>query len=103
MQIRSVIEKEAIQIRWNAFCDLQFPTGCVELDPNGVCLALTDTYTAGCITSYLSTSLSIDKRNTLKRCRDDLALALDTSLPDHIQSYFLELQHIANAVLAATD
>jgi len=91
--------REKIAARWHFFCDMPFPKGGASLDPNGVCLASTDTYAAGCISSYLDAPLPLEKVLVLRRCRDDLELALAVDLPEHIGEYFAELSEIATAVL----
>lgn len=97
-------DKETIQSRWDSFRSLQFPRNCADLDPNGVCLASTDTYAARCITSYLSSGLPKSKREVLQNCSDDLHRALDDdTIAEDVRLYFTELRAIAIEVLSATE
>ena len=92
--------RDQIAAQWHAFCELPFPKGCGSLDPNGVCLANADTNAAGCSSSYIDAPLPLEKVLVLRRCRDDLELALAVDLPEHIREYFAELTDMATFALS---
>ncbi|TWU43549.1 hypothetical protein Q31b_25900 [Novipirellula aureliae] len=62
----------------------------------------TDTFTAGCIDSYLSskTKLPPQKVAILRECSDDLKTALSANLPSDVRVYFSQLQAIAELVIS---
>ena len=81
---------------------MTFPKGCVELDPAGVCLASTDSYVAGCITTFLKVGkLDAERLRILKNCVVDLNKALPET-EGYIFEYFNELKSIAEQVLINT-
>jgi hypothetical protein len=97
--VDTLTTREQIAARWHVFLDVQFPSGCVELEPNGICLVSTDSYTAGCISSYIDAPLPPDKISILQCCHLDLEYVLQADLPDHVREYFAELADMAKAVL----
>jgi len=94
---------KTIESRWLKHKETPFPDGCVELDPAGVCLTSTDTFIAGCITTFLNLgTLDDDRIRVLKRCVVDLNKALPKTDGD-IFEYFNELKSIAEQVINNTE
>ena len=90
---------------WNEHLNARFPQGAASLDPAGVCLASTDTFMAGCLTSFFGGSKEqghLDSRRSeiLASCRAELERALEAEMPPHIRTYFQRLFHLAGLVLA---
>lgn len=90
---------EELRKKWDAYRALEFPRGCADLDPAGVCLASTDSYAAGCITTYLSQGyLDAERIKILTNCVSDLDEAL-RELEGDMWVYFDTLRTISREVL----
>ncbi len=91
-----------VQHRWRDFLMLPFPENCADLDPNGICLASTNTFAAGCIASYVSSHTKLPPQQVaiLHKCSDDVETALSADIPAEVRVYFTELQAIARLVIS---
>jgi hypothetical protein len=77
-----------IRAAWAEFHALPFPPGCAEAEVDGVCLATTDTFLAGCVSYFIERgSLDAQRASVASRACADLERVLP-HLPTHAHPYF---------------
>jgi hypothetical protein len=84
---------------WAKFMRLGFPKRAVGRKVNGVDLMSLDTYTAGCVTTYINRGrLDLWRTAILGLCYRDLA-SVSTKLKGPERAYFALLEEVAGLVL----
>lgn len=91
-----------IATRWNNWSRLPFPAGVHEIEWDATDLINIDTFSAGCISTYVGNRGKLDQKriDVLRGCTVDL----DVVLPDltgDIRDYFSELLVLSQEVLKA--
>jgi hypothetical protein len=87
-----------IRTAWAEFRSLPFPRGCGGEDVDGVCLATTDTYLAGCISTFVERgSLDAQRASVVSSACADLERVLPR-LPAFARPYFSSLLNLGLAV-----
>lgn len=78
--------------QWNRFKELPFPEGLAGEEIEGEDLVSLDTFSAGCISTFLGNKgkLDYERRNILKSCITGLQNVIP-NLPNEEQGYFKEL------------
>jgi len=92
---------EEIKELWPEFVSLPFPEHLVDAEVPGICLVTLDTFTAGCIDSYIDGGglLEEGKINILKESRKDLQVVVE-NLNSEDRAYFEKLLIMTNKILA---
>ena len=82
---------------WNA---IPFPSDYGGRDVAGICLTTLDTFTAGCIDTFIANNGRLDKRQipVLEQCKSDLEVVV-SCLDGAAQNYFNALLVLAKRVL----
>src|SRR5688500_3252541 len=87
-----------IRAAWAEFRSLPFPSGCAGEEVEGVCLATTDTFLAGCVSYFIERgSLDAQRTSVVSRACADLERVLP-QLPIHAHAYFSSLLSLGLAV-----
>jgi hypothetical protein len=89
-----------IRLMWDEWKGIPFPSDCGDKDVAGTCLTTLDTFTAGCIDTFIANNGRLDKRqiSVLERCKNDLE-AVVSCLDGAAQNYFNALLVLAKRVL----
>ena len=89
-----------LRAAWAEFRSLPFPSGCAGEEVEGVCLATTDTFLAGCISYFIERgSLDAQRASVASRACADLERVL-AQLPAHAHPYFSLLLSLGHAIKA---
>lgn len=85
---------------WKEHLAAGFPEDVVGEEIDGVELVLTDTFAAGCISTFLGNkgTLDVDRVKILRKCVSDLEKVCP-SLNSEASGYFVRLSQIARMVL----
>ena len=90
---------QEIEELWNEFRKILLPKGLAETD-EGFDLISLDTFTAGCIDTFVDNKGSLDKKRQkiLENCRKDLETAV-SNLEGESKVYFEKLLVLADKIL----
>ena len=89
-----------IRNAWNEFRSLPFPRGCAGEEIEGVCLATTDTYLAGCISYFVERgTLDAQRASVVSSACAELERVLPR-IPAYARPYFSSLLNLSLAVKA---
>ena len=85
---------------WEEFMRKPFPSNLAGENINGVDLVEVDSYTAGCITTYIETKGTLDQehKKILKKCLEEIQAVIPL-LKNEEQKYFSMLFSIGNTVI----
>jgi hypothetical protein len=91
-----------IEKSWNDFLTQPFPEGYAGIEVNGVELASLDTFSAGCIDTFITNKGSLDVRriSILRDCVRDLNKVIK-HLDGDAKNYFEQLRLLSEQVLKA--
>ncbi len=91
---------EEIEKLWLEFYKLPFPSGLAGEDVNGICVTSLDTFTAGCIDTFVSKKGRLDKKRKaiLIECQNQLEIVVD-NLADEPKVYYEKLLTLTNKIL----
>jgi hypothetical protein len=89
-----------IEESWSTFLEKPFPEDCVGLEIEGVELVSLDTFSAGCIDTFVGNKGKLDatRISVLKNCVQDLDKVVK-SLDGNAKSYFEHLRLLSVQVL----
>lgn len=89
-----------IEESWNEFLEKPFPEDCVGLEVEGVELISLDTFSAGCIDTFIANRGSLDAQRilTLKDCLPELDKVVK-HLKGDAKNYFEHLRLMSEEVL----
>ena len=89
-----------IEIMWNEWKAVPFPSDYVGEDVEDICLVSLDTYTAGCIDTFVSRkgSLDAERISILKKCEEDLKIVA-AKLEGDAKFYFEQLLQMTQKIL----
>ena len=89
-----------IDVLWSEFLARPFPEMCAGLLIEGIALAELDTYTAGCIDTFIGNDGRLDAQRTsiLEACAKELETVVPR-LDGEAKSYFEHLRTITGKVL----
>ena len=89
-----------IQKVWQDFLSTPFPERCSGVEVAGIELASLDSFTAGCIDSFVSNDgqLDAERISILKKCARDIDLVVPM-LEGEAIDYFEQLQLVSNEIL----
>ena len=89
-----------IEIMWNEWKAISFPSDYVGEDVEGICLVSLDTYTAGCIDTFVSRkgSLDTERISILKKCEKELE-TVTNELEGETKFYFERLLQMTQKIL----
>lgn len=101
MLIVSCQKMNEIAKLWEEFQSRPFPDGIAGEEINGVEPVEIDTFTAGCVSTYVGNkgSLDIERINILKKCMSELEAILP-ELNSEGKEYFSILQKLGNLILS---
>ena len=90
-----------IETMWNEWKSIPFPSDYAGEEVEGICLVSLDTYTAGCIQTFVSRkgSLDAERISILKKCEKDLEI-ITNKLEGDAKIYFEQLLQMTQKVLA---
>lgn len=93
-----------IEEQWNRWTKIPFPTSASDMEPNGNDLVSLDTFSAGCIDTFVRNrgKLDRDRINVLRSCVDELESSFG-ELTGDVKTYFAELLDISRKVLTSSD
>jgi hypothetical protein len=93
---------DAIERLWSDHFFVPFPDGWAGREVRGVDITLLDSYTSGCVSTFLSRDGMLDLWRTavLGLCYRDLSIVL-TELDGGARTYFARLEELARLVLEA--
>jgi hypothetical protein len=85
---------------WDAHIQVKFPKGYAGTEVEGIDLMLLDTFTSGCISTFLDRNGNLDLWRTaiLGVCYRDLAI-VNRELEGDVLEYFILLENMAKLVL----
>jgi hypothetical protein len=85
---------------WQDFLSRPFPDGCAGTEVEGIELSALDSFTAGCIDTFVANDGQLDAERLLilKKNAEDLELVIPKLEGDAID-YFEQLQLVSNEVL----
>lgn len=84
---------------WTEFMRLPFPDGCAGEEVDGICLASLDSYTAGCISTFVDRGrLDPTRLKILRQCATELQQVLPKLKGKPLQ-YFTLLNDLVTATL----
>ena len=91
-----------IEKSWNTFMEKAFPEDCVGLEVEGIELVSLDTFSAGCIDTFIDNKgwLDIERKTILKNCVQELDIVVK-HLEGNSKNYFVHLQLLSEQVLKA--
>ena len=90
---------KGIEKSWSEFRAKPFPEGYAGVEVEGICLASLDTFSAGCIDTFVGRGrLEQQQISSLKDCLKDLDLVVK-HLDGEAKNYFDHLRSLANQVL----
>ena len=94
-------EVSEVKIMWNEWKAIPFPSDYAGEDVEGICVISLDTFTAGCIDTFISRKGSLDSQrvSTLKKCKKDLEI-VSNKLEGDAKLYFERLLLMTQKVLA---
>jgi hypothetical protein len=80
-----------------------FPNGVAGIEVAGICVTLLDSYTAGCIHSFLDSGGALDRKRVdiLDSCCRVLAVVMP-QLTGKAKEYFARLERLATLVIEST-
>ncbi len=89
-----------IEKSWNEFLEKPFPEDCVGLEVEGIELVSLDTYSAGCIDTFIANKGNLDAQriSTLKDCLREIDKVLK-HLKGDAKNYFEHLRLLSKQVL----
>ena len=89
-----------IRAMWDDWKAIPFPEGYGGEEVAGICVASLDTFTAGCIETFISSRGRLDSHRiaVLVQCRKELELVVN-NLDGATQAYFKDLLLISERVL----
>jgi hypothetical protein len=89
-----------IEKSWNVFLEKPFPENCVGLEVESIELVSLDTFSAGCIDTFIANKGSLDAKriSTLKSCFEALDKVLKY-LDGDAKNYFEHLRSLSEQVL----
>src|SRR5437016_12517320 len=89
-----------IESLWREHLSAPFPKGAAGLEVAGICVTLLDSFTAGCIQTFLESDGALDRERVgiLDSCRRDLT-AVVPQLKGYAKEYFARLEILADMVL----
>jgi hypothetical protein len=89
-----------IEKSWNEFLEKPFPEDCVGLEVEGIELVSLDTFSAGCIATFIANKGSLDAQqiSILKDCLQELNKVVKHLNGDD-KSYFEHLRLMSEQVL----
>ena len=92
----------AIESLWREHCAAPFPEGMAGEEAAGICVVSLDTFTAGCIETFLSRGGKLDAQRVevLRSCYRDLAIVV-AEMKGEPRRYFARLEKLARAILQA--
>ena len=90
-----------VKTMWNEWKSIPFPSDYAGEDVEGICAVSLDTYTAGCIDTFISRKGSLDSKriSILKKCEKDLEI-VTSKLEGEAKLYFEQLLLMTQKVLA---
>jgi len=96
--MNAVSEVKAMWVEWKV---IPFPSDYSGKDVENICVVSLDSYTAGCIDTFLSRkgSLDAERISILKKCEKDLE-TVTTKLEGDAKLYFEQLLQMTQKVLA---
>jgi hypothetical protein len=91
-----------IEKSWNTFMETAFPKDCVGLEVEGIELFSLDTFSAGCIDTFIDNNgwLDIQRKTVLKNCVQELDIVVK-HLEGDCKNYFDQLRLLSGQVLKA--
>src|SRR5438128_610250 len=91
---------DEIEKLWLEFHNLPFPSELVTEDVKGVCIISLDTFTAGCIDTFISRKGHLDKKrkSTLNECQKELEIVIE-NLEGQAKTYFEKLSYLVSKIL----
>jgi hypothetical protein len=89
-----------IETMWNEWKAISFPSDYAGEDVEGICLVSLDTYTAGCIDTFVSRkgSLDAERISILRKCKKDLE-TVTNKLEGDAKFYFERLLQMTQRIL----
>jgi hypothetical protein len=89
-----------VKAMWNDWNTIPFPSGYAGEEVAGICVVSLDTYTAGCIQTFVSCkgSLDAERISILKKCEKDLEIVTN-KLEGDAKLYFERLLQMTKKVL----
>lgn len=89
-----------IEKSWSEFLKKPFPKDCVGLEIEGIELISLDTFSAGCIDTFINKkgSLNVEQISTLKGCLKELG-KVEKHLSGNAKNYFEHLRSLSAQVL----
>ena len=89
-----------IEMLWNEWKTLPFPSEVVGKEVLGICITSLDTFTAGCIDYFIENNGSINdqRRSILKSCHKDIENIIQ-NLDSESKAYFEKLFILSDKVL----
>lgn len=98
--LRSAKIMEDLQLLWNTHVNAPFPAGIAGEEIEGEDLVSLDTFTAGCIDSFLANRGSLDEGriSALAKCFDGLTLVLP-HLTGDAKEYYARLREMSRSTL----
>ncbi len=91
-----------VKIMWNEWKGIPFPSDYAGEEVEGICVVSLDTFTAGCIDTFVSRkgSLGAKRISILKKCEEDLQIVV-ANLEGNAKLYFAQLLKMTQRILAA--
>ena len=95
---------EEIRSQWDRWSKIPFPAGASDMEANGHDLVSIDTFSAGCIDTFVANRGKLDREriDVLRSCVADLKSRVG-ELTGDVRTYFADLLNISLMVLTATD
>ncbi len=89
---------------WNEWKAIPFPSDYSGKDVENICVVSLDSYTAGCIDTFICRkgSLDAERISILKKCQKDLEIVTN-KLEGNAKLYFEQLLQMAQKVLATVN
>ncbi len=91
-------------MRWDGWAKISFPAGASDIEIDGVNLISIDTFSAGCINTFVGNQGKLDREriDILRNCTSELDLILG-QLTGEIKGYFTELSELSHKVLKSVN
>ncbi len=95
---------DEIETLWNERKTLSFPSELVGEELAGICVTSLDTFTSGCIDTFVNNKGFLDNKRVLilKQCKTDLMIVIQY-LKNNPTAYFKELLSLTNKVLQTVE
>ncbi|HQU83007.1 MAG TPA: hypothetical protein PKY59_07785 [Pyrinomonadaceae bacterium] len=91
---------DEVEKLWLEFYQLPFPAGFVGEEIKGICVTTLDTFTAGCIDTFVSEKGQLEKKKKLIliECQKELEIVVENLMGEG-KKYFESLLILANKIL----